>query len=430
MLAIAREELLQGLYECRSTVKIAFRYYALAGVSNVDDDPNTMTMLQFSNFCRGARLIDAKGLGTSDIDRLFLRAIRPQAPESSTAEDLMKALSKSGIAASKEGSRWKGAKLAVNAASLLGKGSNSMTQPQFVGAVLRLASTRYSDQGEVPIGAKLSRLCSEHLREHVFDELRLVSDDFSEKMESPLMAAVLAKHELKLRQSFAAYAEADTTNTAARHSTATMNVFECHQMCEEIGIYDGSFSVRDMLCAFVRVNIDDDLYVQAEADNTSSEIVFDEFEEFVGRLFLAAVWVRTQRQSETASLLDQDGDGDLDDDDIDELFDECDADGSGSISLEELTAALRLRLNEAAATSFAEQLLSIADDDGSGTMSREELREAIHRVTSDSQANRRAAEGSLERAFDSWLAGSFIPKARTRARRTAMGGAGGAEQVD
>ena len=48
-----------------------------------------------------------------------------------------------------------------------------------------------------------------------------------------------------------------------------------------------------------------------------------------------------------ARLSPQDGDGDLDDDDIDELFDECDTDGSGTVSLEELTGALAKRLNAA-----------------------------------------------------------------------------------
>ena len=39
----------------------------------------------------------------------------------------------------------------------------------------------------------------------------------------------------------------------------------------------------------------------------------------------------------------QDGDGDLDDDDVDELFSECDADGSGYISVSELRVALERR---------------------------------------------------------------------------------------
>ena len=160
-------------------------------------------------------------------------------------------------------------------------------------------------------------------------------------------------------------------------------------------------------------------------------LVFDEFEEWLARVFNAAVWSQTSQLDQTASLLDQvlparatpfamppplpnpptstaclalplslpstlssstplallthqhpqrasplasllsplsslsslsprpcsprlaarlspqDGDGDLDDDDIDELFDECDTDGSGTVSLEELTGALAKRLNAA-----------------------------------------------------------------------------------
>ena len=39
------------------------------------DDPNTMTMVQFGNFVRGAELLGAT-LSASDVDRIFLRAVR------------------------------------------------------------------------------------------------------------------------------------------------------------------------------------------------------------------------------------------------------------------------------------------------------------------------------------------------------------------
>ena len=66
--------------------------------------------------------------------------------------------------------------------------------------------------------------------------------------------------------------------------------------------------------------------------------MFDEFEEWLARVFNLAVWSQQEQLGQAASLLDQDGDGDLDDDDIDELFDECDVDRSGTIELDELVA--------------------------------------------------------------------------------------------
>jgi len=179
-----------------------------------------------------------------------------------------------------------------------------------------------------------------------------------------------------------------------------------------VGVFDTTFTTRDLLRSFVIVNIDDDVYEQDDAENTPSELVFDEFEEVVARVFAAAVWRQTAQLQQTTSLLDQDGDGDLDDDDIDDLFNECDADGSGSISLGELTDALGRRLNPAAAEAVAKQLVEIADDDGSGSMSRDELRDAIRKISRPGGAGGGAHDPvALERAFDGWLRDTFLPGA-------------------
>ena len=39
-----------------------------------------------------------------------------------------------------------------------------------------------------------------------------------------------------------------------------------------------SAASMEMLAAFVKVNIDDDLFEQEDAGNTSSQLVFDEFQ--------------------------------------------------------------------------------------------------------------------------------------------------------
>ena len=112
---------------------------------------------------------------------------------------------------------------------------------------------------------------------------------------------------------------------------------------------------------------------QDDPDNSPSELVFDEFEEWLARVFLAAVWAQTQKMAQAASLLDQDGDGDLDDDDVDNLFMECDVDCSGSVTVDELRVALEKRLNAAAADAIATQLAALADADGGGDISRAEF---------------------------------------------------------
>jgi hypothetical protein len=123
-----------------------------------------------------------------------------------------------------------------------------------------------------------------------------------------------------------------------------------------------------------------------------------------------------ERLQSTASLLDQDGDGDLDADDADDLFDECDADHSGSISVDELHDALCRRLNEGAARLVAEQIMTLADQDGSGDVSRDELRAAIAQMASGQMQCKEQAE-ALERTFDGWLGSTLVPRALVAIRK-------------
>ena len=126
----------------------------------------------------------------------------------------------------------------------------------------------------------------------MLEELHLVTDEFSEQMETKLMRAVLAKHQSKLEGVFGVYGAADVS-LAARAASATMNIKEMGALCEEAGMYDTSFGIRELVAAFVKVNIDDELYEQSEEGNTSSELVYDEFEEVVARIFYTKVWLRT-----------------------------------------------------------------------------------------------------------------------------------------
>ena len=171
--------------------------------------------------------------------------------------------------------------------------------------------------------------------------LRLLEDDVSESMRSRVMGGALDMHAEALRHIFAYFAGVNEAGTAllskkARMAAETMNVTECHELCEAAGLYTSDekneFTIRENLVAFVKVNLDDDLYYQQEEGNTASELVYEEFEEWLVRIFAASVWeALVESGARRPSLLvavDGDGDGELDDDDIDELFDECDANPS------------------------------------------------------------------------------------------------------
>ena len=191
-----------------------------------------------------------------------------------------------------------------------------------------------------------------------------------------------------------------------------MNVLECNELCCDVELFDDSFAAREMLMAFVRVNISDDLYYQDDQFDTSTgaEVDYGEFEEWLARMFHGAVWNRTQQMAFTANVLDQDGDGDLDADDADDLFDECDEDGSGTITTIELENVLAKRLNETAAKIVAKQMIELADKDKTGDVTREELQEAIKVMMSGAEMKKEQAE-KFPRGFADWLDDVLLPRA-------------------
>ena len=58
----------------------------------------------------------------------------------------------------------------------------------FVGALIRLANLKFDKGGT--LGERFDRLVATHLTHHVLEELHLVTDEFSEQMETKLMRAV------------------------------------------------------------------------------------------------------------------------------------------------------------------------------------------------------------------------------------------------
>ena len=90
--------------------------------------------------------------------------------------------------------------------------------------------------------------------------------------------------EEKLATIFNFYSGADK-KLAASGMNSTMNIKETGELCEDAGFFDTTYGVRDLVASFVKVNIDDELYVQEDEDNNSAELVYDEFEEVVARMY-------------------------------------------------------------------------------------------------------------------------------------------------
>lgn len=73
------------------------------------------------------------------------------------------------------------------------------------------------------------------------------------------------------------------------------------------------------------------------------------------------------------TIIDVNGDGDIQEEEIDALFREIDGNQDGLLSVEEVSYALKKQLGEGGSAIIAKQMVAIADKDHSGTISREEL---------------------------------------------------------
>ena len=319
----AMESLFGALHVHRSAIKVAYRYYSLIGATGSGDAAGLMNSTQFLNFVKGCcDLLDDKGpikWITSDVDLVYKRSIREPSPSTAApnapppvgylvqtvpgAPSRMAAAA--GAAAGAPGTdgsasgsgggggggngEWRKTRAAVKVTNIFAAKrsvGNLMAQHQFVGGLMRLASARYP---RLPgLGARLRALCDERLVDHVTRELDLVSDTFSQLMVMQPMAAVLRKHRLDVERIFGYYAGVDKSLGA---ETATMNARELQILCEDAKIFkSGGLSLREMVNAFARVNIEDDLFEQEDKLNTSTELVFDEFWEALARMYRARDW--------------------------------------------------------------------------------------------------------------------------------------------
>ena len=79
------------------------------------------------------------------------------------------------------------------------------------------------------------------------------------------MGGALELHGEALQQIFAHFSGVDATDKKAKLAAGMMNVMECHELCESLGLYaigENEFTIKEMLVCFVKVNLDDELFYQ------------------------------------------------------------------------------------------------------------------------------------------------------------------------
>jgi len=309
-------------------VKIAFRYYVLAGASgSTEEDPSSMGMSQFLTFVKGSGL-QAKGQTISDFDRLFMRATREAPPKkpamasvamAALAEKKLQGLAAAATAAvatpdgtaaeePQQGSpapaqpkppalgAFAKLKAAAAISKLASKKQSGMQQEKFVGALIRLAAMKF---GTADLPGSLESLMERHVAPHVNDDLQLETDALSEVMAGKRMAAVLRRHQKELERIYTFYAAGDQS-LAARGALDSLNVKEMAMLCEDLCLFDSKYGAREMLAAFVRVNIDDELYEAEEegeeGDGDESELSYSEWTEMLVRIFNGREWAHLPKE--------------------------------------------------------------------------------------------------------------------------------------
>ena len=111
-----------------------------------------------------------------------------------------------------------------------------------------------------------------------------LDDTFTERMAEPASQLVLQEHRDKNVTIFNAACASDTT--IGSDDNDTMSLQEWLALCKATQLITADFTIREARQMFVQVNLDDELYVQEDEQNSADELVFDEFEECLCRAAL------------------------------------------------------------------------------------------------------------------------------------------------
>jgi hypothetical protein len=185
---------------------------------------------------------------------------------------------------------------------------------------VRLANRRYPEMLGSGLTSKLRRLKLQCI-DHIPNVPGINFARLQQLMESQPLQRLLQNEIGRLAKCFELFAKEDkghgTSGTtrgrnkelhkASTSGQMTMNIIEFESFCTDGGMIDGrgqigaSLSKNDARHAFVEVNVDDDLWEQADAANTSDELLFDEFQETLVLLALRGCVVAAEAAASAAA---------------------------------------------------------------------------------------------------------------------------------
>ena len=172
---------------------------------------------------------------------------------------------------------------AVKGAKGSGAVDNQMEVKEFVAGLIRLAHAKFK---KLP---SLADRWDAFLQDHVqaFADMGNMTDEISEMLSWPEVVAVIGDPAVAnlLAQSFLNFCVSGASASSKNDPTAnTMDMPEYMKFLQAAELLDQSLTVREARAIFVQVNLDDDMYVQEDSANNSSELVLDEFVECLVRI--------------------------------------------------------------------------------------------------------------------------------------------------
>ena len=261
-------------------LKLSFRLYTLIG--SQDDDPDDMSMAQYLQFVKDARIAADHWL-PSDDDMIFILANREPAVDDNIDLSDREAVSR----AKKRKQR--------NDANPDGE----LLQHEFVSACVRLAVHRYMIKPAKTDPTLESGLIAEAfgllVERHIIPFATFeVQDELSLLVKSRGVRAAIARYRDELLEIFMQYSRADRAliqGQTKATANATMNLAELMILLKEANVIDDALTAREVCTFFVKVNMDDELYTSQERKarkidkaETSAVLDFEEFVEIIVRV--------------------------------------------------------------------------------------------------------------------------------------------------
>lgn len=308
-------ELLESMEQKILTIFRHYCYVISAGYSGVNQRSDAVSPAQFTLFVRDCKMLEGQhAISKSAVDQIFLRAMFLRGGPDGLGGRSEKKQEEIGRPRNKTQMASLGTKKTSSSHTLGSDGTQrALELYEFTGAMVRLANQRYPNMIGKGLAAKFDRFTDE-----VLDRMEAGGvHNLEELMASKDISRVLTAYNAKLMRIFDVFAKDDHSDgsvlaskisknirSAADHSI-NMHEFEqfamdaglIHAMAKpsKLGMKDSGSKELHMKTrrdgtpflltrqhlheVFVEVNLDDDLYVDEDAENEADEIVYEEFKE-------------------------------------------------------------------------------------------------------------------------------------------------------